>query len=152
MNEQRTIIEVNGVKLDVDLRTARRIDTLTIGDRVKVLVKEAYGDGCKVHPGVVCGFEPFTTLPTIIVAYLEIDWQEAKLKFAYLNAQTKGVEVIKAIDNDALDLDKSRVLDMLDKQIAAKQVEIAEIERRKDYFLREFGAYWTPVMEPEVAA
>lgn len=145
---ERTIIEINGVKLDVDLRTAKRIDTLCIGDRVKVLVKESYGGGVKVHPGVVCGFEPFTSLPTIIVAYLEIDWQEAKLKFAYLNAASKDVEVIKAIDNDALDLDKSRVIDMLDKQIAAKQVEITELERRKDYFLREFGAYWEPVARP----
>lgn len=147
MNE-RTIIEVNGVKLDVDLRTAKRIDTLRVGDRVKILKKEPYGTEHKVYPGVVCGFEPFQKLPTIIVAYLDIDWQKAELKFAYLHAQSKDIEVIKAIDNDQLDLDKARVIEVLDRQIEAKQAEIDEISRRKEYFLREFAAYWAPLEQP----
>ena len=148
MSETRTIIEVNGVKLDVDLRTAIRVDTLRIGDRVKVLIKEAYSSNHKVHPGVVCGFEPFGTLPTVIVAYLEIDWQEAKLKFAYLNTESKDLEIIKAIDNDHLDLDKANVMGLLDRDIAKKQAEVDEAKRRRDYFLREFGAYWNPVERP----
>lgn len=150
--ETRQIIEVSGVKLDVDLRTAVRVDTLRVGDRVKVLVKAPYGtDGHKVHPGVVCGFEPFAKLPTIIVAYIEIDWQEAKLKFAHLNAESKDIEIIKAIDNDHLDLDKANVIALLDRDIAKKQTEVDEAQRRKDYFLREFGAYWAPVEAPSAA-
>ena len=39
MEEQRTIIEVNGVKLDVDLRQARRIDELKIGSEGEVFSK-----------------------------------------------------------------------------------------------------------------
>lgn len=148
MNEGRTIIEVNGVKLDVDLRTAIRVDTLRVGDRVKVLTKNSYETAHKVHPGVVCGFEPFGKLPTIIVAYLDIDWSEAKLKFAYLNAESKDFEVIKAVDNDSLDLDKANVIGLLDRDIAKKQAEVDEAMRRRDYFLREFGAYWAPVAQP----
>lgn len=56
MENGKTIIEVNGVKLEVDLRTARRIDEIRIGDRVKVLIK-GYSD-YKVHAGTVIGFEP----------------------------------------------------------------------------------------------
>lgn len=145
----KTIIEVNGIKLEVDLRTAKRVDTLRVGDRVKVMVKQY--DGYKVFPGVVCGFEPFESLPTIIVAYLESDWSEAKLKFAYLNSQTKETEVIKAIDNDHLDLDKANVLSMLDRAIEKKREELQEIERRKEFFISNFAAYWQPVEQPASA-
>lgn len=145
--ETRTIVEVNGVKLDVDLRTATRVDTLRVGDRVKVLKKEPYGSDRKVYPGVVCGFEPFTTLPTIIIAYLDVNWNEAKLLFAFLNSESKDVEVIKSIDHD-LDLDKANVMALMDRDIEKKQAEVDEARRRRDYFLREFGAYWAPVEQP----
>ena len=62
-----TVIEINGVKLEVDLRSARRIDTLRVGDRVKLLEKTSYG-GPIVHHGVVAGFDPFPSQPTIIVS------------------------------------------------------------------------------------
>ena len=41
--EYMKTIEINGVKLEIDLRTAKRVDTFKIGDNVKVLKKE-YGD------------------------------------------------------------------------------------------------------------
>ena len=65
MDKQTTIIEVNGIKLEVDLRTAKRVDQLRVGDRVKVLNK-AY-DGYEVLPGTVVCFEPFEKLPTTSV-------------------------------------------------------------------------------------
>lgn len=37
--DQKRIIEVNGVKLEVDLRNARRVDEFRVGSPVKVLVK-----------------------------------------------------------------------------------------------------------------
>ena len=71
MSEQeKTIIEVGGVKLEVDMRYARRVDTLRVGDRVKCLVKK-YGNTHETYPGVVVGFEPFPSLPSIVVAYLD---------------------------------------------------------------------------------
>ena len=33
MSNEKTIIEVNGVKLEVDLRQAKRIETLQVGTR-----------------------------------------------------------------------------------------------------------------------
>jgi hypothetical protein len=41
---EKTIIEVSGVKLEVDLRQARRIEEIRIGDRVKVLTKDYSAD------------------------------------------------------------------------------------------------------------
>ena len=62
MESEKTIIEVNGVKLEVDMRTARRIEEIRIGSPVKLLTKVTYG-GNKVHPGIVISFEPFKDLP-----------------------------------------------------------------------------------------
>ena len=41
--EGKTMVEIDGVKMEVDLRTARRIDTFAVGDNVKVLCKDYNG-------------------------------------------------------------------------------------------------------------
>lgn len=142
MDTNTTIIEVNGVKLEVDLRTAKRVDTLRVGDRVRVLIKEPYGSGLKVHAGTVVGFEPFEKLPTVIVAYMDRDWSKCDVKFVYFNTETKDTEIIKSIDNDQLDVDKSGVIELFDRQIEAKRAELQDIERKKSFFLAEFRKYW----------
>ena len=38
--EEKRIIDINGMKMEVDLRTAKRIDTFKVGDNVKVLATE----------------------------------------------------------------------------------------------------------------
>src|SRR5690349_2704390 len=113
--KDKTIIEVNGVKLEVDLRTAKRIDTLHVGDRVKVLVKQ-YNDFA-VHAGTVIGFEPFENLPTVIVAYLKSDYSGPEIKFLYFNAKSKETEIIKAIDDDHLEINRQDVLQKMDREI-----------------------------------
>jgi hypothetical protein len=145
----KTIIEVNGVKLEVDLRHAKRVDELRVGDRVKVLTK-GYSD-YSVHAGTIVGFEPFAKLPTIIVAYVEKSYQKAEIKFVHFNAQTKDVELVKAIDDDAIDIDKMNVIQQLDAEVARLRDQIAEVERRKQYFLDNFKAYWERIPAPAEA-
>lgn len=146
MNAPTTIIEVHGVKLEVDLRTARRIDTLQVGSRVKVLTK-SYSD-YKVRPGVVVGFEPFKELPTITVAVLDISWTEAKLEFIQFNAKTEGVEIVPAVDNDELEVDRADMHRRLDREIEQKRREIQDLERRKAWFEQNFRAYFADVKAP----
>lgn len=136
--EDKTVIEINGIKLEVDLRTARRIDELRVGDRVKILQKK-YGDE---YAGTIVGFEPFQARPTIIIAYLEISYNTAEIKFVHFNAATKDIEVVKAIDNDHLDMDRGNILQMFDRQVAAKQKEIDDLNLRREYFVKQFRAYW----------
>ena len=145
---ERTTIEINGIKMEVDLRHATRIDDLKVGDRVKILVKE-YTD-YKVHAGIVIGFEPFQKLPTVIVAYVEKSWKAADLKFLYFNNDTRETEMVKAIDDDQLDFDKNEVLRLLDREIEQHRAQIAEIENRKAYFLNNFKAYWERVDAEDV--
>lgn len=136
----KTVIEINGIKMEVDLRTAKRVDTLAIGDRVKVLVKQ-YSD-YKVFAGTVIGFEPFKALPTIIVAYIETSYSAVGVKFLYFNAETKDTEVIKAIDDDCLDIDKASIVQQFERDLQKKRDEIADVEAKRDYFLSNFKAYW----------
>lgn len=138
--KQLTVIEVNGVKLEVDLRNAKRIDQLTIGSRVKCLVKN-YED-FKTCPGVIVGFEPFPTLPTIVVAYLETGYGSSGLKFKSFNSKTKDFEVVADLDNNALEVDRESVLETFAREIAKKELELRELEEKRSFFLAHFGRYF----------
>ncbi|AOX19984.1 hypothetical protein A0U90_06445 [Kozakia baliensis] len=59
-----------------------------------------------------------------------------------------NVEIIKAIDDDALDLSKTDAVNAFDRMIVAKQEEVEELRRKKEYFLNHFQAYWEPMEKP----
>ncbi len=145
---EKTVIEVNGVKLEIDMRYARRIEEMQIGQRVKVL-KKVY-DGHSVYPGVIVGFEPFAKLPTIVVAYVENSWDKADIKFMHYNSGSKECELVAAADPD-FELDKERINKVFDRQVAGKQREIEEIEERRRYFETNFRAYWQKIIFPDQA-
>lgn len=140
MNDKH-VIEINGVKMEVDLRHARRIDTMRVGDRVKVLTK-LYGGEYKIHAGTIIGFEPFKELPTIVVAYLDVSYAEATVKFLYFNAASKDVEIVVAVDDDTLDVNKAGVLAHMDRAIQRKQDEVEDLKLKRAFFLANFRAYW----------
>lgn len=149
MNNETTIIEINGVKLEVDLRSARRVENIKVGSRVKVLKKQY--DGYIVQHGVVIGFEPFEKLPTVIIAALELSYNEAKVSFVYFNSACKEVEVVISTDEDQAAVDKQLILDTIDRDIQKKEAEIMELQNRRGYFLSKFQTYWEPAKEPVVA-
>lgn len=148
-DQNLTTIEINGVKLEVDLRHARRIEQIKVGSRVKVLTKEY--SGYKVQHGIVIGFEPFEQLPTIIIAALELSYNDAKINFIYYNKESKDTEVVISIDNDEAAIDKEHILKTLDRAMQVKQSELTELENRRFYFLSKFNSYWEPLTK-EVAA
>lgn len=142
MNTESTIIEVNGVKMEVDLRHAKVVhQNIRVGSKVKLLEKGPY-NGPQVHPGVVVGFEPFTDLPTIIVAYVKIGYSESGLLFAYVNAKSSDKwDMVPSVD-DEMPIDQADVLGHFDREANKKRAELADIEAKRDYFLRHFNAYF----------
>lgn len=144
--DTKTVIEINGVKMEVDLRHARRVENIGIGTRVKALRKK-YGDSYEVLQGIVIGFEPFKELPTIIVAVASIDYNTAKIEFVYYNAKSEGIELVVASDDDLAALDKNDFVSKVDREITLKESEIKELEARKAYFLAKFKCYWQPIEE-----
>lgn len=138
--EDKTIVEVNGIKLEIDLRHAKKIDTFRIGDKVKVLVPD-YNNRRHVCPGVIVGFEPFRELPTIIVAYLKCEFGDAKLVFLSYNTDQSEYDLVPCTD-DYLPIEKDYVVERMDREITKKETELAEIKARKDYFLNHFDLYF----------
>lgn len=143
METEKTIFEINGVKLEVDLRTARRIEEIRIGSPVRLLNKSSYG-GNKVYPGVVIGFEPFKDLPTIVVAYVEEDWLKYEIKVVAINSKQENFDLIAAVDPD-FSIDREVIIKRFDRQVAAKRREIEAIEEQRRYFETNFKAYWAQV-------
>lgn len=137
-DQDKQIIEVNGVKMEVDMRHARRVDTFRVGDRVKLLKKkDTYGE-TKVYSGVIAGFEQFDSLPTIVIAYVEVDYSGANIKTAYINTENDKYEIV-ADSDESLPIEKGAVLQKLDREIEKKQDEIRDLELKRDYFNRMFG-------------
>ena len=137
---QFTTIEINGVKLKVDLRTAKRIDELKIGSRVKCLVKR-YSDWA-TYPGVIVGFEPFPSKPTIVVAYLETEYSTASIKFQSFNSDTKDFEVVADVDHNALEVNREHVLNLFERDSAKKELELQEVRQKRQFFLDNFGTFF----------
>ncbi|MFB3926753.1 MAG: hypothetical protein ACE14T_11935 [Syntrophales bacterium] len=139
--EEKRIIEVNGVKLEVDLRYAKQVDTYKVGDPVRVLVKK-YSDNFYSYPGMIVGFDNFKERPTIIVAYLDTSaYSSDPLKFVHINKDTKEEEIAPMVD-DFIALEKSAILENLDRLILKKEEETREMKAKKEYFLKYFGAYF----------
>ena len=140
--QQTQIVEINGIKMEVDLRHARVIhDNLRIGTKVKIMVKNSYGSPV-VHPGVIVGFEPFRDMPTIVVAYLVLSYSEAKLEIATINSKTaETYSLVPAVDDD-LPIDRAQVMSHFEREILKKRREIEDIMHRRDFFTRNFALYF----------
>lgn len=136
-DKNKTIVEINGVKLEVDLRTAKRVDQFRVGDNVKVLIKR-YSHDYESYAGVIIGFDEFKNLPTIIIAYCETSYSTAAIKFAYLNAQSKDIEICHMHHAEKI-LDKARAVDYLDREITKAQVALDELKSKRNYFLQQYG-------------
>jgi hypothetical protein len=139
MEETKRIIEVNGVKLEVDLRNAKRIDNFKVGDAVKVLIKD-YSD-YKSYLGTIVGFDEFDKHPTIIVAYLKKDYSTASIEFAYFNSESKDMEMC-AVNEWDIPYTKSDIIEKMDREINKKEEEVHELKTKKNYFLKAFGKYF----------
>lgn len=137
-NEQTSVVEVNGTKYEVDLRGARKVDTFKVNDKVRLLVTRDYY-GTKVHNGVIVGIEAFKSMPTIVVAYIEDPLAtDPKIEFAYINAQSKGLEIAPMIADTILPTYET-IVQLFMRAIDKKKSEIRELEVKRDYFLKQFG-------------
>lgn len=138
-NQEKHIIEIQGIKFEVDLRNAKIIDNYKIGDAVKVLCKKY--STYESYPGIIIGFDNFKHKPTIIVAYLETDYSTAKIKTIYFNSATEEVEICP-MSETGLAIDKQTAVDYFDREILKKEEELRDLKQQKQYFLNRFGMYF----------
>lgn len=137
-NEKR-IIEINGVKMEIDLRDCKVVDNFKVGDSIKILIK-GYSD-YKSYVGTIIGFDNFESHPTIVIAYLETSYNEATIKYVYFNSETKDIEICPLNDWD-IPVTKEEVIKRFNKEIETKEREIAEIKNKCNLFKKLFGKYF----------
>lgn len=135
--ENKRIIEINGIKLEVDMSTAKRIDEFKVGDNIKVLK-----DATDVMPGVIVDFVNFKELPTIQIAVFKQDYWGTQIEFINYNSQTKGIEIMPCSEHE-LRLEKCRVIDKFNLEIEKKQSEVDELIQKRDWFVKHFAKYFT---------
>lgn len=137
--EDKRIVEIDGVKIEVDLRTAKRIDTFKVGDNVKVLCKK-YNDTFEVKPGIITDFANFKERPTIVVAvFNEGSWSSSpSIEFIHIyEGMEDKYEIVYTSDED-LRLTKDGVIEKFERDIAKKRNEAQDLENQLNYFIKHF--------------
>lgn len=129
-------VEINGVKFEIKLDNAKKIETFQKGSRVKLL-KKIYGGTFVSCPGIIVGFDDFKNLPTIIIMYL--DEYSHEISFEYMNNQSKDVELCAMVDDEAA---KSK--DFAEKKLLEKIKEAEkELQLAKDHLNYFMATYET---------
>ena len=143
--EQIQQFAVGAVTLAATRNQAVRAEVLKVGDAVRVLIKPDYGD-VKVHTGVIVGFEPFASKPTIIVAYIEVEYSKAEMKMLYFGGDEKQkAEILAAPEGYQIEVERQRVLDWFDAEQRKAEAQIDEIKAKRAYFIRYFGSVMSEV-------
>lgn len=136
--EDKRVIEINGIKLEVDLSTAKRIDEFKVGDTVKVL--DNRNDKNEVRCGVITDFANFKNLPTIVVAMYRAGdyWSKPSIEFINYNANIKDIEIV-GVTSEEIIVSKETIVDRFNDEIQKKKTELDELIIKRDTFVKYFG-------------
>lgn len=132
-------IEIDGIKVAVDMRTVKKIDTFKIGDNIKVL-KKNYND-YQVYSGVIVDFVNFKERPAIVVAYFDHSYTGTDIRFETITKDTKDLEIAPCLPHE-LSINKNRVIDKFNYEIEQQQHKVDELKAKRDYFLVNFGKFF----------
>lgn len=135
--ETKRIVEINGVKIEVDLRSAKRIDTFKVGDNVKVYRKE-HND---VMPGVIVDFANFQEMPTLTIAYYKestYSFESSKIEFIHYNTQTQDKYELVFASKDEIQVSGDSVVRMFNHEIDKYQRKADELRKQLDFFKERF--------------
>lgn len=138
MEESKRIIEIDGVKVEVDLRTAKRVESFKVGDNIKILDKEY--DTYKVKPGIIVDFAEFQELPTIVIAVFEEgSWSSTpNISFIYYNKNTSEKVEIVSCSEDEIKVSKEGVIERFEREIQKKKNEYEDLKNKLEYFKTHF--------------
>lgn len=135
----KRIIEIDGMKVEVDLDTARRIDTFRIGDNVRVLDK-TNSSQVKVRNGIITAFNNFKDEPCITVAMFDNGdyWTKPSIKFIYIHSGMDNEYEIVLASDDEIKASGEGVVRRFEETIASKQHEVDELKNQLEYFKTYF--------------
>lgn len=145
--ETKRIIEVNGVKVEIDLRQAKQIETFAVGDTVKVFEKQ-YNDSYEVFPGVITGFAQCLDFASIEVIIMRVSYSEVKFENISINSGSTKYVLATFTQYDGM-LNKERIMKALDEKINSAEIALETAKRNKELFLSEIGKKIFMNMEPK---
>ena len=137
MSQNKQIVEINGVKLEIDLTEAKVINNYKIGDNIKVLIKDY--STYESHVGAIIGFDNFKNLPSINIAYVKTKYDSAEVRMITYNNESKDVEICPLSNPAEINFDKANITDLLQREILKKEEELAECKYKLKYFLTSFN-------------
>lgn len=140
-NEFMRVIEINGIKIEVDLRTAKRVDSYSVGTPVKLL-KQTYSDTYETYTGVIVGFDEFKNLPSITVAYVKSSYNDHGIEFVTINAKTEKMEIAPLQEHE-YKFSFSDVIKKFDNEIDKKQEEIDQYKAKKEWFIDNYKKFFS---------
>lgn len=139
MMEDKRVIEINGIKMEVDMRSARRVDEFRVGDNVKVLEK-AYTNH-RILNGVIVEFVNFKDLPTIQVAVFETSYSGSNIRFVNINEGTTDYEILPASKHE-MEIEKDGVIEGLEREMTSAMNKYNELKSKRDWFIKYFEKYF----------
>ena len=138
MDKDIRIVEINGVKVEVDMRYAKRIDQFRVGDTVKVL--DNRNDRNEIKTGVITDFAMFKELPTIMVAVYKAGdyWSKPTIEFVTYNNNTEGIEIV-GVSQEEVIVSRETIVQKFDDEIMKKRSELDDLIIKRDTFVKYFG-------------
>ena len=145
-DEHTKIIEINGIKLEVDLRNAKVVENYKVGDRIKVL-KKKYSDSYVVRYGVIVDFGLCKERPSIEILSVPSDacfYADDTLAFDVINQDSTDIEIAPLSDLDET-FARDNIVKAIEGKIETTRHELRTLELKKELFLRHFGKYFGEV-------
>jgi len=137
MDSNKRIIEIDGVKLEIDLRHAKKVDHFRIGDTVKLL-KKTY-NGYEVFPAVIVNFTEFKSLPTIEMLYVDGCGNICYHAHFAAEKDKECTSEIAPASQLEMRFERNIIIDKLDQQIEKDEAALAMSKYRRDCFEKYFG-------------
>jgi len=137
--ENKRIVEINGVKLEVDLRTAKVIDTFKVGDPVRVYHPKKDYSNAEINVGVIVGFCEFSKNPAIEVMELKQSYSGIVFETVIISEEIdNGVQIAAYSKYEGL-ISNADVVTKFDRLIQQKELELSDLKLKKKYFIDDFA-------------
>jgi hypothetical protein len=137
-DESKRIVEIDGVKIEVDLRTVKVIDHYKVGDPVQIL-HPGEGYGCGIKAGVIVGFCDFNENSAIEIIELDADYTGVNFKtLTVVSGQKNNVQIAPYDKYQGL-ISQADVVTRFDREIQKKELELADLKLKKKYFIDDFA-------------
>ena len=137
--ENKRIVEINGVKMEVDLREAKVIDYFKVGDPVRVYHPKNDYIKAEIKVGVIVGFCEFEKTPAIEILELNEDYSSINFKTVVIGRDLNTDLQIAPYDRYEALISRADVVTRFDRMIQQKELELADLKLKKEYFINDFA-------------